>query len=282
MGKKSKKSKTKRRRTPPLSFLDKTIYITAFILGTAFSIFIFVAYMGLVESIAFNDPGAVAYYPGAGMLLCLPLLCFIMGLALAPSAIGLDNKRPLFGNPKIKYGEHPYREDCYPLFSKKKYHVNERPVNKRMRLFTVVLLCIIFLISAALFPFSLYNRTVLYSNNSIKKFNVINEVTKVYTEDDFESLTISARRVTHGKGDSRWESLIDIELSDGEDIQFSIDDFDLRTPEGKDVYLEKMLELKSILPAGKITIEGAENVEKVAEEWDFTEEQTRKLEEIFS
>jgi len=287
MGKRSGSKKKKKHYLlkPPLTVLDISIYAVALILTAALLFGLAIGGSILLHHIAFSDPGAVAYFSGAGTLLALPFGFAMMFFTFVPILFGLSNKRPIFGNPKIRYGEPPFREDCIPLIRRKKHHIADRPSHKSFRRFIVILCVIVLFISAVPLPFSLYNRTALYSDNSIKKFNIINQATKIYTPDDFESITISAKYVPYGGRyvtKYRWESITDIEMSDGNDIQFSIDDFNFRIPDAKDVYLDKMLELKSILPADAITIEGAENVEKVADEWNFTKEQTEKLKEIFS
>lgn len=289
MGKRSgaKKKKNRYLLKPPLTVLDIVIYSIGLILSAVLLFGLIINAELLSHRIAFSDPGAVAYFSGAGTLLALPFFLVMILVTFAPIIHALSEKRPIFGNPKIRYGEPPFHKDCIPLIrgKYKKHFTADRPSHKKFRRFLAIICVITLFISMIPLPFSLYNRTALYSDGSIKKFNIINQVTKSYTADDFEGITVSAKYVAYGGQYAtkyRWESMIDIETADGKSITFSIDEFNLSIPEGKDIYLETMLHLKSLFPSDKITITGRSDVGKVADEWNMTDEQIKKLEEIFS
>jgi hypothetical protein len=190
---------------------------------------------------------------------------------------GWNSKKPIFGSKKYKYGEPPLREDCIPLFHRKKYNRKIAPSEKRLTRKIKVTWCVFFLLFACLFPFGLFGRNVLFQDNHIERINAVNLVSDTYTAEDYSHLTITIEMQKR-----RWIYEITIEMEDGKTCSFSNRDFKsygLKTP---DVCLDKMLEIKAMFSSESITIEGAKNITKAANKLGFNESQKAKFYELFS
>ena len=282
MSKKSKHKNKKRRLRPPLTFLDKSIYIFCFlllILGMILSPYCFDDVQNLI---AFNKPNTIAYRSNANFLLIIPFVLYIGMSTLIVLIMGWQSKKPIFGSKKYKYGEFPFREDCFPLFHRKKYNVRKNPSQKKFVRQMTMLWCIGLFVCACLIPFSLFGRNALYKDNRIEKINMVNLTGDTYTTDDFAHLTIKTQFVFGYRTANYWKYEITIEMKDGKDFSFSNRDFDWRTSGIKDICLDKMLEIKHLFGADSITIKGAKNVNKVADDVGLNESQRAKLNELFA
>ena len=196
---------------------------------------------------------------------------------------GLTDHMPIFGNKKIKYGEHPWAYDCYPLFDKrrKKYR---KPSAKRLHRKIITILCIVILISLCFVPLGLFKRDCLNADNSITSYNSFNKKSDiVYTQEDFSHLTIDAYYYTHTSRKwfanlifrENYSFRLEIKTSDGNSFTFKYGDFDNKS-------LDKMLEIKSLFEPDSITIKGADKTDWVAEDLNFNEQQHSKLKNLFS
>ena len=102
---------------PPLTFLDKSIYFLCIVFSFLGALLLAFCFDDIQNMIAFNKPGTVAYRSNASFLFALPFIIFLEISALALFISGWESKKPIFGSKKYKYGEYPFREDCFPLFS---------------------------------------------------------------------------------------------------------------------------------------------------------------------
>lgn len=281
MGRKSKKKKTSRK--PPLSLLDKWIYyllIAASFIGSLLLIFFWDDLRGVI---AFRDPSVIAYHGHASALLAILLVLYLEISGLVFFIVQLTNKRPIFGNSKIKYGQLPWDKDCFPLFDSRRKNVTVKPSEKRLRRNMRFAWCIGLLIVLAISSFSLCGRDCLRRDNSIISYNMINRQTDIlYSEKDYSHLTLYATHVSVYRGGSYWKYGITIVMSDGKEFSFSNRDFDWREDGYKDNCLEKMLEIKELFPMERITIIGKNNVDKAASFIGLNEEQTQLLHSLFS
>jgi len=282
MGKKTKRKDNKPHLRPPLTFLDKSIYFLGIIfsfLGTLLLVFCF---SDVQNMIAFNKPGTVAYTSNASTLFIFPLVLFLEGSALVVFISGWESKKPIFGSKKYKYGEYPFREDCIPLFRRKKYNLKKPPWEKKFQRQITMVWCIGLFLCACLIPFSLFGRNALYQDNCIEMINMVNQTSETYTSDDFAHLTIKTKYVSGYRTADYWKYEIIIEMKDGKAFSFSNRDFDWRVSGSKDNCLDKMLEVKKIFNPDSITIKGANNIGEVSEFLGFDEQQNAKLKLLFT
>ena len=282
MSKKSKHKNKKRRLRPPLTFWDKSIYIFCFlllILGMLLSPYCFDDVQNLI---AFNKPNTIAYRSNANFWLFIPFVLYIGMSTLIVLIMGWQSKKPILGSKKYKYGEFPFREDCFPLFHRKKYNVRKNPSQKKYARKMAVLWCSFLLLFTCLMPFSLFGRNALYQDNHIEKINLINHTGDTYTTNDFAHLTIRTDYFDGYRTPSYWTYEITIEMNDGKIFSFCNRDFNRHISGVNDICLDKMLEIKHLFGADSITIKGAKNVNKVADDVGLNESQRAKLNELFA
>lgn len=278
MSKKHKKKRNKPLR-PPLTLLDKSIYILCLILSVSSGFALIIGLAFLKKQIAFADTDAVAFTTNASTALALPFVLYFTISAAIFFIVCLEDKKPLFGNKNIHYGIPPYAPDCIPLFGKKNCNVYIKPSHKRN---TRKLFCLwgsALLAFACLLPFCLFGRDVLYQDNRIETFNAVNLTTDTYTAQDYLHLTVRAYRTRSGRhGVSHWDEFsVTIETKDGKEYTFSCYDFDGTADER----LDYMLEIKSLFSREAITFQNADKLETVADRQNMTESQRAKLYELF-
>ena len=232
--------------------------------------------------IAFNKLGTVAYRSNASFLFALPFMMFLEISALVLFISGWESKKPIFGSKKYKYGEYPFKEDCFPLFSPQKRNQRKTPSQKNLVRQMTILWCSVLVVFSCLVPFSLFGRSAMYQDNRVEKINLINNVSATYTTNDFSELTIQANYFSGHRIADHWKYEIIIEMKDGKTFSFSNGDFDWRVSGSKDNCLDKMLEIKKLFPPNAITIKGAKNISDVSDFFGFNEQQETKLKLLFS
>lgn len=277
MGKKSKKHK--RMFRPPLSTLDKSIYWLGLLLSFIGILLLGLCFEDITGVIAFQDPSVVAYSSHASFLFVLPLLGYVEISAAVFCITALEEKKPIFGNRKVRYGKEPWSKDCFPLFDARRKKIFVKPSEKRFRRSMTRVWCIGLLICLLLAPFSFWGRDCLTQNDSIISYNALNQAT-AYTTEAFSHLTIQAKYVSGYRTASYWKYQITIK-TDGGFFTFSNRDFDWREPNSKERALQKMLEIKALFMPDEITIKGAHNIEKVADYLGLNDEQKQLLQKLF-
>lgn len=270
--KKTKKKKPKNLR-PPLTFLDKSIYVFCMVLSfmSLFAVFLFL--MQVQESIAASREGTLAYRSGASTLFAWPLLFLPLSIFIFLLCC-MEEKKPIFGDKSIQYGFPPYSADCIPLFNRSKYSLYEKPSRKRFLKKAILVWCSVFLVTLCLVPFGLCGRTSLFRDHRIEKINIFNQTVETYTPQEYPHLTIEAHR--HRR---HWRYSLTVEMEDGNTFSFSGVDF---IADSEDVYLDTMLEIKALFDPEDIIVEGAENVDRIADDLELDAEQRKKLEALFS
>ncbi len=281
MRKKNKRKNNKSHLRPPLTFLDKSIYVSGLVLSFLFVIILVICFDIILDRIAFGRPDTVAYRSSTSPLFALPFLLFLEISLFIFFISGLESKKPIFGSKKIPYGVPPYREDCVPLFSRKKYRVRKTPSQKRFERNMITLWCAVFLLLAAPVPLGLFSRDALCADNRVENINLFNGVSGTYTEDDYAHLTVQTEYVVANHS-RYWKYEISIEMTDGKVFSFSNRDFYRWDSDTKDVCLDKMLEIRRLFDPEEITVKGTEDIGEVSAYYSFTEQQQEKLAELFS
>lgn len=281
MNKNSTRTNTPNR--PPLSGLDKCIYWLALILTIVGSVIVLFCFEVIQKLIAFTDPTVIADVEQANFLFVLPFLFFIDCSAIIFFMGRYGNKTPIFGNAKVTYGQYPWDENCYPLFDKRHKTVETAPSEKKRRRKKLLLWTIGFLLFLMIAPLSLFGRECLHNDGSISSYNIINQVSdKVYTAQDYHRLTLRTEHVTGYRKASCWKYEMEIEMTDGKSFWFSNKAFDSPRPGDQDTCLEAMTQIKQLFSSESITIVGAEDVYKVADDLGMNEAQTQKLQRLFT
>ncbi len=275
-------TKKKRHLKPPLTFLDKTIYFLCIVLSFLLSLLLAFALDDIQNAIAFSEIGTIAYSSNGSTFFALPFLCYFEISALVFFIVAWEEKRPIFGSKKYKYCEYPFKEDCAPLFHRKRYNVRISPSRKKWIRQMTILWCTFLILLAALTPLSLFGRDALYQDNHVAKISTLNVTKDTYSPDDFAHLTIQTQHVVNPKAADYWKYEITIEMKDGQKFTFSNRDFDWRVSGSKDLCLDKMLEIKGLFDADRITVKGSQNKDDVADFLGLNEQQRAKLEKLLS
>lgn len=282
MGKKNKRKDNKKHLRPPLTFLDKSIYLSCIILSFFVCLVLVFCFDNIRNAIAFDVPYVIAYTEHASYLFTVPFILFLETSSLVLFIAGWESKKPIFGSKKYKYGEYPFREDCFPLFSSQKRNQHKTPSRKKFVRQMTILWCSFLIIFSCFIPFGLFGRNVIYQDHHIETVNCINKLSNTYTVNDFSELTIRSRYVSGYRVADYWEYEITIGMKDGKSFSFSNGDFDWRIPDTKDVCLDKMLEIKGLFDSDNITIKGADDIDEVSDYFEFNEQQRKKLQLLFS
>ena len=279
-GNKDKKKNTS--RIPPLSFIDKLIYYCLIILSAVCS-FLFVLFWDDIRSlIAFKDPEVVAYRGHTSSLLFIPLVGFLLLSIIIFLILKLQNRKPIFGNTKINYGQAPWAKDCYPLFDKRRKSVKVNPSIKKQKRsnFYIWLAGLLLVLIVAVFSF--FGRNCLCADNRIINYNAFNRQMNEYTEQDYLRLTIQNKYVSGYRIGSYWKYEIIIETNDGKIFTFSNGDFNRNEEHYHENCLNKMLEIKHLFATENISVMGENNLEKVADYYEMDDAQTKMLYDLFA
>lgn len=267
---------------PPLSFLDKCVYCFAFVMAFIVTLlFIFGCdyFRGLI---AFSDPSTLAYTPHASFLFLVPFVLYFEISSIVFLFVKFQEKKPIFGNRKITYGQPPWDKSYYPLFDARRKKLYEKPSQKKYRKHMLVLWCSGLILTFILVPFGFLGRDCLQKDNRLISYNVFNQVQSEYAPSNFTSMTLQTRYVVQYRGANYWEFEMLIKMDDGTQFSFSNWDFDWSKEACKDDCLAKMMELKRMFTAKNISIVGAEDVDKAADYLGLDESQTLLLQELFS
>ena len=269
-------------RRPALTARDKAIYIGGMLLSFGLMFLSLKLVEWVSDSIFFADPSVLAYSKMDIFSLLFYLYPIFGALLLG---IQFDKKTPLFGNPDLRYGVPPWDSECLPLWDKK-YKSARAALKKRFWRRFLPFFFAGYFACAALVPFGVMDRDVLYEGNRMERFNAVNQLVATYTAEDFSHLTVEVEHKFGGfkKVDSYRFSL-SVEMKDGEEIVYSYQSFEGRPADGKgehlDTMLDKAFEWKAMLKDGAVTLEGREDLETVARHIGMNEAQKERLRLLF-
>ena len=277
----ARKAKKRLPKMPPLSFVDKLIYWTIFLLllatwaGLCFGTFY------LRSKIAFADSTVVATEDHASLLwLLVPWITwFLMSFILWLQPY--QARQPIFGLRNFKYGP-PAWPRVYPLFMRNKPQewVSERK-KKKNRLVANFLL-VVLLVSFLPYPLSLYGRDCLHSNGTIVEYNMFNGESETFSVGDIAELKIEVSRHYRRKSFvARYSVIMTFQTKSGEEYCFEAWDF--RSTESGEIpnWPATMLQIKRQFPSHIIRYDGSENLHFVISRLNLSPEAIEKLRELF-
>lgn len=186
----AKKIKVKK---PPLSALDKFIYITLILLYYAVILSgCWFFWMTAPDRIAFSDPAVVAYNDFAlfyAILLSSAPMLIVLTLAGVPLTTGFSKKQPILGNKKFKVIGFQPKVPAYPVFTKA-FRENLSNKAKKTIKIAVTAWSISFAAALLILLLSLFPREVLDRQNNFLRYNSFNQVTASEHIDEAEQLII--------------------------------------------------------------------------------------------
>lgn len=275
------KKRKKKPRNPPLSFLDKCIYIAIGTIGVVGTFVLFICLSNVPINLAARDVQVIAAQgTAATVFFVLPFLLYAIISALIIPIVGYTMRKPIFGNKAVTYGAYPWARNCYPLFGPQRRKTPERPSTVAFRRWMFALWCAGFLLTACLVPFGLFGRNCLREDHSIVTYNLVNvQRDKVYTAHDYDTLTIRAVGPTRY---ARYYSyLISIRMEDSKKYIFDVGEFFLHDDDTEESVLRELLAIKARFSPGKIQVEKTEYLPKVVEDQHLTAAETALLYELF-
>lgn len=272
-----RKAKKKIHRMPPLSFVDKFIYWTVFVLLCAADIALLFGPLWLRNVIAFADASVVASYDHASYLWALltGLTFFLMTFILW--LLPYEARRPIFGKRNFKYGP-PAWPKVYPLFMKNKPYVFVSERKKKSRRQIAIILLVILVLSFIPWPWSLYGRDCLHYDGSIERYNMFNSQTDQYSAEQIEEVELKTYRYKNGRRSWAYHWGVSMKLStqDGKEYQFASREF------RKDSHwIAEMLAVKKQFDPGIISYKDTEKIDRVIWDKNLSPEETELLYELF-
>ena len=181
------------RPAPPLSRLDKGIYLLLAVLAFGIAFSPLIASLLLEERVAFSDPTVIGSTRPGRFGLWVLLSMFVSGVPLASVlAYGLVTRQPFFGRKDVVYGFRGGRKEIYPLFRKRENPL--KPVRKRERGLIAALVAVALLVPVLLSVLSVYGRVDLHGDLSVTVKNGFNAETKRMEAEEIETVTFSIER----------------------------------------------------------------------------------------
>ena len=271
---KNKKHSKHKGYNPPLTFVDKLIYFLFFIVFLAISFLPIIIPISIQKHLTFSDPSAVAFTTTGGLWWTFPLMFYLLITTIVLFACGFERKIPLFGNPNLRYGEPPFKKNIYPLFKRKHYVLEQKSKKKVWYKNFIVAWCVGFLVLLSIFPLGICGRRVLFDNSSIKTYNSFNSVKTSYSSEDYNHLTLDAYFSQSRYGSDTWVYMVVIKTNDGKNLSFR--------NKLSERAIDEFIEIKKSLNADQITIKRAHNLEKIIEDNNLSDSESKKLYELFS
>lgn len=282
MAKQRKKKKKHEAPMPPLSALDKFIYITLMVINFIVCIIFGILIDIIKHLIAFSDNTVIAYRAPFSDLLSIPFLLFIMLFGFTLLLSCMYSKTPIFGKKGITYGPPMYKAK-YPLFMRNKPAVYVKPSEKQWRKTKCVLISGILILTLIPLAFSFCGRKCITSDVTLQRYNAVNIKRAEYTVDEIKFTTLRAYYSLGTKNSTgHWEISINLTTNNNKNFKFVYSDF---KPFGEGAHIETLdmlLDIKSKLNSEDIEYDGTDNLDDVAKAKSFNTKETQMLYELFN
>ena len=278
----ARKAKKRMHKMPPLSFVDKAIYMLTLLLLGACWIVLLLGPLYLRHIIAFADESVIAAEDNISTWwLGVPWMTFFLTTFILWYQ-AYEARKPIFGKRNFKYGP-PAWPKVYPLFMKNKPPVFVSEREKKDRRQAAVLLLVVLLVSFIPLPWSLYGRDCLRNNGSIVQYNMFDRQVREFTAGEMEEIVIETYRYSTGRHvrTSHWGVRIQFITDSGKKYTFDHREF-RDDSQGENLYwLEAMADVVCRYDPGIIRCEGVENLDKVIAGKNLTEEEIKLLYQLF-
>lgn len=202
-----------KRTAPPLSKLDKGIYVVLILLSVVLVFSpLFVTWL-FQDHVAHADPSVVYSAPRGWAGLWIILSFFFVGCPLAALFLeALMNRQPFFGRDDVIYGAAGGREEIYPMFGEhRRSAVADKPFTLKSG--RVLIAVVAIALSALLSVLSLFGRTDLHKDLSVTVKNSFNVEIQHYSVDEIEAVTFAlVHSRHHGR---RYNAMVILTMEDG-------------------------------------------------------------------
>lgn len=282
MAKQRKKEKKHKAPMPPLSTLDRFIYITLMVISFIACFILGVLLDVIKHLIAFSDKTVIAYEGTIADLLFLPFLIFILLFGFISLLSCMNSKTPIFGKKGITYGPPMYKAK-YPLFMRNKPAVYVKPSEKQWRKTKCVLISGVLILTLIPLAFSFCGRKCITKDVTLQRYNAVNIKRAEYTVDEIKSATFRAYYSLGTKNSTgHWEISVKLTTNNNKNFKFLYNDF---KPFGEGMHtetLDMLLSIKSKLDSEDIEYDGTDNLDDVAKAKSFNTKEKEMLYELFN
>jgi hypothetical protein len=265
----------KKLKMPILCIRDKFIYGSFILAGLLYFIFAIPAFKQLQNDIGFLSSDVIAV-DGSEKYMFMAFWYIIFGVWII---VPLGNRRPIFGDKKIKYGPPKYPA-VYPIFMKNKPLGDFTPKQYRARkikfAFINLVIVMTFIISAVFIPQSVYERSEILEDGSVVVYDEKNEEISRYTSKEISKVEIRAQG--SGRRGSRYCTVYFV-LTTEDNIRFN---FRKSCFKGESVQqIKHIIDLKKIYVNDCIII-GKERLEKSIDKYNlYSSEEKTLLKQLF-
>ncbi|MCM1364316.1 MAG: hypothetical protein NC122_03865 [Faecalibacterium sp.] len=265
-----------KRDYPPLSRLDKFIY---YFVTTASIITLWlltILRIADLKSYFFKSDETLAYSPSLSIFFntCFPM--FVTVFIIIFMDVFNTRAHPIFGNKKVDYYNTSKYLFTLPMFDKRYKNVKSKSKKKlsrySKRFIAITLAVMILFIFVSLL--GIFGRDEL-SNDSIKKYNCLNQLKKSYSYSEVISYSLESNLETSYSrySSSRYPNIsLTLTLKDGKNMQF-----DFRHFNGN---LYSMQTVVDKLSYAKKSVND-EYLNDFIDEYDFSEEEIQILNNLF-
>ena len=249
---------------PPLSFVDKLIYWTIFLLLAGCYLVLIFGPLYLRDRIAFSEETVLAAEAHVSIMwLGVPWMTFFLMTFILWNQPYQDRK-PIFGLKNFKYGP-PAWPKVYPLFMKNKPYVWVSERKKKERKQIAVVLLVVLLLSFVPFPWGLYGRDCLLHDGGIVEYSMFNNRTEEFASGEIAQIQIETYRYSTGSRHrtTHWGVRMVFRTDSGETYIFDHRDFRNDTESEICYWLEAMLAVKGRYAPGIIRYDGLDKLNRV-------------------
>lgn len=267
---------------PPLSLIDKVIYLLWFVLCLVIPVSCVMSLTALRRRIALaTDPDMLASASSGVFLFYIFILLFgmiMVVLLAAPWASLLGRKQPFFGNRHVKYGQFPYK-NTYPLFYpggiRRALPKNGAEWQTALHDYKFMLYCL--LAAVLLYAAMLCPRIVLRADDSIVTYGVFNHAIYTCPPEDILGLRIDSDYLPNGNHTGRSALRFAVQTRNGIYYNFYPGSFSGATTLDQ---LDQMLAFRARVPQ-PVRVVGQEDLDDILTDGHYTAEEAAKIYEIF-
>ncbi len=267
--------KQKRQEVPPLSRLDKGIYIAIMVvcLLAAAALAFDWSWWGekifgeAVRTVALRREFSEFF---AAFLIVAVLLVLVFTLHIK----GFVERIPIFGNKNVKYGEYPWPKKLYPIFDERRKQLPMSAEKRRFWRGYAAIICLLLIYAFFISGPTICRRVTLEPDGAINAYNSFTPVSHCCTE-DYECAEFRIYEHWH-----RFASYLTYELTltcdDGRSYTFTRED--MSTP---DDALKTVLKIKEELSEEQFGIYRRDLLENLISEENIQAEEEALLRQIF-
>ena len=266
MSKKKSKRKSPALRPPPLSGLDKAVYVCLFLADLALLFGMLLGLFSLQQKIAYADPTVMCSAARGSVFWAAPFLTVFAIITMGGLLTAYGDKKPIFGKKGIPYGSVHYAP-VYPLFMKDRPKSYVRPSEKRYRRFILRLAVGALAVTLLLTPLALYGRSSLREDMSITVYSVFDREQRRYGQEDIDTVTFAIHRRSKGYG---LTLRAEIRTKDGRRYDY-----------GGTGDLDTLLYIKSHVSPSQVRYRWENRLEELIRRKDFTPDEAAKVRALF-